>query len=449
MFRDACDLEITCASEAAARSFDNVIDGYVRDRNDTSQRLKALLNADADCVLAHVMRGCFTMGAFNAGNDEFVGKCLAQEQKLSAHANERERMHIAALEVWHGGDADRAMTIWEEIGARWPRDILAFRLHHFLGFWRGQPERMMAHVERMLPHWSRDLSGFATIQACRSFAHEESGSYVVAEHAGFTALDVDPGDIWATHAIAHTYEMQGRRGEALNLLHALEGNWDGGNNLLHHLWWHEALFRYDRGDFDAVLALYDERFRNLDSELTQQMPDLYIDVQNAVSMLYRLEKANHVVGERWEELAQKAAQRGGDCSNAFTLPHWMLALVRTARFDAAERLVAEARLFAAGAYPSVAGPIAQAAIPCCEAILADARGSARDALAVMRPALGHLHRLGGSHAQQDLLERIYADIAMRAGSEADVRLIVERVRAKRPAPLEERTAWRDILASVG
>jgi hypothetical protein len=34
-------------------------------------------------------------------------------------------------------------------------------------------------------------------------------------------------------------------------------------------------------------TLYDRRFRNLASPLTQKLPDLYIDVQNAASMLFR------------------------------------------------------------------------------------------------------------------------------------------------------------------
>ncbi|MGE3248185.1 MAG: hypothetical protein AB7J19_17840, partial [Beijerinckiaceae bacterium] len=342
MYRDALGLEMTCASQAAAEAYDHVVDGYTRNRNDTSQRLKALLAVDPECVMAHVMRGYFTMGAFNAGNAGFIQKCLADAQKFAASATAREQAHVAALEAWARGDTDRTMAIWEEIGAAWPRDLLAFRLHHFLGFWLGRPEAMMAHAERVAPNWNRLLPGVATIHACRAFAHEECGSYTIAEYAGRTAIDIDPGDIWATHAIAHTYEMQGRRDEGLVLLAALERHWDGGNNLLHHLWWHRALFHYDRGEFDAVLDLYDHKFRKLDSELTMQMPDLYIDVQNAVSMLYRLEMAEHFTGSRWDELADKAEKRGGDCSNAFTLPHWMLALVRTERFAAAERLLQEA-----------------------------------------------------------------------------------------------------------
>lgn len=445
MHRDAHNLELTCASDAAARAYDHVVEGYLLNRNDTSQRLKALLAEDPACPLAHVMRGAFTMGAFNAGNMDFIRKCLADAKNHGANANARERAHITALELWIDGNFDATMAAWENICAQWPHDILAFRLHHFLGFWLGRPAALMTNVENTLKHWGRDLPAFGTIHACRAFAHEESGSYVIAEHSGHLAVDLNPADIWATHAIAHTYEMQGRRSEGLQLLRTLQHNWDGANNLLHHLWWHQALFHYDRREFDAVLDLYDHNFRNLDSPLTQQMPDLYIDVQNSVSMLYRLERAGLDGGDRWTELADKAQARGGDGSSPFTLPHWMLALVRTERFEAADKLIEGAKAFAAQSHPSQAASLQQAAIPICEAISLDARGDTKKALDTMRPALAAMHTLGGSHAQQDLLERVFADMSMHAKSEDDHRLIIQRVRAKRPAPLDERTAWAGIM----
>jgi hypothetical protein len=46
----------------------------------------------------------------------------------------------------------------------------------------------------------------------------------------------------------------------------------------------------------------------------------------------------------------------------------------------------------------------------------------------MRPAIGGMYRLGGSHTQQDVLEQLFVDAALKAGSTADVRLCLERVR---------------------
>ena len=78
------------------------------------------------------------------------------------------------------------------------------------------------------------------------------------------------------------------------------------------------------------------------------MPDLYIDVQNAASMLFRLARHGVDVGDRWVELADKAEARIGDCLSAFTLPHWMMALAATGRQAAARGMLAAMRDFAAG-----------------------------------------------------------------------------------------------------
>jgi hypothetical protein len=145
-------------------------------------------------------------------------------------------------------------------------------------------------------------------------------------------------------------------------------------------------------------------FRNLDAPLTRAQPALYIDVQNAASMLFRLQLRGVDVGGRWNELANKAEASIGDCQSAFTLPHWIMALAATGRHVAAERILAAMRGFAAG-NGLAAELVRRYALPVSEAVLAHARGEYARAVALMRPALGGMYRLGGSHAQQDVLER--------------------------------------------
>ena len=67
-----------------------------------------------------------------------------------------------------------------------------------------------------------------------------------------------------------------------------------------------AVLRGREHEFDEVLALYDRRFRDLKSSLAQAQPDFHIDVQNAASMLFRLERHGIPVGDRWTELADAA-----------------------------------------------------------------------------------------------------------------------------------------------
>ena len=344
MHIDARGLPISTASANAAAAFDHLVAGYLTQRADTPDRLKVLLEADPDFALAHCMKGYFAMLAFKQASVPVAVEEARTAQSLAAGATPRERTHIAALAAWSDGELDRALALWESILRVHPLDVVAFRLAHFVNFWLGRPQDMVSSVERVIGAWSEDVPGYSSMLACQSFAHEEAGSYLAAEPVGRRAIELDPGDLWAAHAIAHVMESQGRRSEGIQWLTALAPHWEGSHNLQHHLWWHCALFQLEHGDTAVALDLYDTRFRNLAAPLTVASPDVYIDVQNAASMLFRLQRLGVDVGQRWNELADKAEARIGDCQSAFTLPHWLMALTATGRTAAAERMVEAMRV---------------------------------------------------------------------------------------------------------
>lgn len=418
MHTDAHGLKLTIASAAAARAWDHAMAGYVGYRADAADRIKAVLALDPGFALAHVLRGCFAMMSFSAANLGYARDCLAKAQAHAAAATTREQAHVAALARWTSGDVPGALSAWESILRDHPTDTLAFRMHHFAAFWIGDARRMADTAERIAPAWTPDLPAYASLLACRAFAREEAGDPRGAEALGRDAVARDPHDMWAAHAVAHCLEMQGRDADGIAYLRDLTPNWDGGNNLKHHLFWHQALFHLEQGDTGQVLQLYDHGFRDLASPLTQAMPDLYIDVQNAAAMLFRLKLRGVDAGGRWDELADHAIARIGDVQSAFTLPHWTLALVNTGRFEAARRQIAA---IDAAADDSHHGNILRdAALPACQAVLHHAQGAHEAALAALAPAAPHLPRLGGSHAQQALFTLLADDAARQAGRPAPV-----------------------------
>jgi hypothetical protein len=64
------------------------------------------------------------------------------------------------------------------------------------------------------------------------------------------------------------------------------------------------------------------------------------------------------------------------------------------------------------------------------------------AVALMRPVLADMHRLGGSHAQQDVLEQLFLDAAIKADSRDDIRLLLARV-ARHPVPPHGRVGYAE------
>jgi hypothetical protein len=257
-----------------------------------------------------------------------------------------------------------------------------------------------------------------------------------------------PADLWAAHGVAHVLEMTGRRSEGIAWVEELQARWDGGNNLKHHLWWHQALYHLEQGDFGKVLSLYDTGFRDLASPLTGMAPDLYIDMQNAASMLFRLGRHGVDAGGRWEELADKAEARIGDCQSPFTVAHWMMALAATGRDAAAEAMLGGMEDFARGGQPN-ALLVRDVGLPVARAVLANGHGRHGQAVALMRSVLGDMYRLGGSHAQQDVLEQVFLDSALKAGLDGDARLLLERVAGRHPVPPGRRLGYAMAAGLLG
>ena len=398
--KDTYELSI---STAAGEAYDHALRSFLGYDADTAERIQAVHPADPTFALGHCLRGYFMMLAYSqAAVPAAREACRAASQHASG-ATPREQAHVRALERWIAGDLEAALREWERILAAWPRDVLAVRLAHANYFWLGRGADMRASLERVAPHWADD-SGF---MACLAFALEETGDYAAAERMGRRAVALDPTEVWGAHAVAHVLEMQRRSDEGIAWLAALEPHWNGKGAFLHHLWWHRAMFHLARREFDAVLDLYDRRLRNLSSPLVAALPDFHVDVQNAASMLLRLELRGVAVGGRWNELADKAEARIGDCLSVWTLPHWMMALAAAERDTAARAMLVGLRQNASPSVREVAAPV-------CEAVLAHRRGGHERVTALMAPVMARLRELGGSHAQRDVLQQLFEDSRRRA-----------------------------------
>jgi tetratricopeptide (TPR) repeat protein len=440
MITDERGLALTTESAAAARHFDTVVTHYVKYKADTASWIPKMLEADPAFVLGQVLKGYLIMTAFDRRRLDAAGEALAAARRAAAKVTRRELMHIAALDAWHRGALDDALRIWGEILAAYPLDMLAARLAHFLHFWLGNSRAIRDTVEKPLQAWSDSMPGYGSMQAMLAFGLEECGEYAPAERAALKSLECDRAELWGTHARAHVMEMQGRHREGIDWLKGEEPYWAGGSNMLHHLWWHRSMFHLELGETDAVLERYDHGFRDLASPLVKAMPDLYIDVQNAASMLWRLEQAGVAVGDRWIELADKAMARMGDVQNLFTVPHFMMALAAAGRREAARRFL-EALGEAAAGSGSTASVLREVVIPLCAAVLAHREGEHAKVVALLEPIRGRIIEIGGSHAQRDMFTQLLLDSAVKAGCTELARAILDTEAKARPIPVAQRSGY--------
>lgn len=107
-------------------------------------------------------------------------------------------------------------------------------------------------IGRALPSWGSDMPGYHAILGMQAFGLEEMGEYIRAEKLGRTAVEIEPRDGWAQHAVAHVMEMQSRQKDGIAWMRADPEAWTRESFLKVHNWWHLALFHYDLGETGEV-----------------------------------------------------------------------------------------------------------------------------------------------------------------------------------------------------
>lgn len=441
---DAQGQAMAASQPASAASWDGALESYLGARRDTPERLTALLTADPACVLGHCLDGYLQL---LASRGPAVARARAALEHAEAAARSlavsaREGAHLEALRAWAAGDMRGAARAWDAALALAPRDLLALRVSQFVLSYLGETERMLETVARVLPAWEAGVPGYGYVLGCHAYALEELGDYARAETQGRRAVELNPSDIWAAHAVTHVTEMVGRPEEGVTWITNVSGYWSACNNFTFHLRWHEALFHLDLDNYARVLELYDREVRPTST-------DEYLDVANAASLLWRLEQAGVDVGARWQELADRARARVNDRALVFADLHDFLALAAVGDAETIAAWFAASERFATSAPGTQAVVMREVGLPLARALAAHRRGSYGEVVDLMMPVRGDVRRIGGSHAQRDLFEQVLIDAAMRARRfTTATELLAERT-TRRPRNVWGWKAYATALDALG
>ncbi len=437
---------LTTGSAEAAAHLQRAVHSFNHWDADLMAHLDAALAADGDCVMAHALKGLAMAGGRNRRFRPMIEESLARARAGMADASPRERGYVTALGHMAADRLTDAAATYEAILLDHPTDILAHRLVQQELFWIGEAGWMRDVAERAAPAWSETMPDYSLFLSVRAFGNEEALNYADAERFGRGGVEIDPTDAWGAHAVAHVLIMRGRIDDGIRWLEGLSGNWAGKNQIVHHLWWHLALFLLERGDHDRVLALYDSDIRNPDSPLVQAVPDAYIDIQNAAAMLLRLELRGVDVGDRWRALDSVAEARIGDPASPFTNAHAAMILAANGRFDKANDLVASMRDAAATDPGPLGIALRAAAIPASAPAIAHRRDDHDAVLAALLPARRQLWHMGGSHAQRDIFVQLLVDSARRLGRADLLSILLPEITDVGFADVPGRTLYRDAAA---
>jgi hypothetical protein len=282
------------------------------------------------------------------------------------------------------------------------------------------------------------MPGYHAVLGMHAFGLEECGDYGRAEAAGRRAVELEPRDGWAQHAVAHVMEMQGRRRDGISWMRGNEAGWSTDSFFAVHNWWHLAVLHLGLDEIDEALALYDGPIAGPASPLALRMID-------QSSLLWRLELAGVDVGNRWQVLADRWAPHAAAGNYAFNDWHAMMAFLGAGRHElVAELLQTQAR--ALDAEGDNADFLREVGAAATQAILAFGAKDMAGAARLLRDIRSRAHRFGGSHAQRDLIDLTLIAAAHRGGDHRLAQaLCAERVAAiNGPLP-----AWLAGMADGG
>jgi tetratricopeptide (TPR) repeat protein len=373
----------------------------------------------------------------------------AWEAMAATPMGPREQAHHDAIGTWVKGDWHGASRILDDLLERWPADLLALMYGHLLDFFVGDAANLRDRPGRSLTAFDPAHPHAAFVRGMQAFGLEESGHYEAAEDAGLAALAVNPDDVWAIHAVTHTYEMRGRVDNGVSFLTEREADWGAGNLFAVHNWWHLALYKLELGDPAAALAIYDREVYN---DASAGVP---LQLLDAAAMLWRLHLDGADTGARFAALADAwTAVDDPRRWYVFNDVHATMAHVGAGDIAAAEQLVARMAAYVragrngTGAGSNVAMTV-EVGLPICRAVVAFGQERWSRVVEELAPIRRRLHIFGGSHAQRDAWQRTLLEAALRDGQLDLARALIAERLAVRPTSAYAGTQAERLVSLAG
>lgn len=350
---------ITGATPRALQAYESALAAFQAWRRGADELLSVALRETPNFVMAHALQAYLLLGSRDARRVRGARPVLEQAAKLPA--NEREQLHLAAIAAVLADDYEAAEARLGEALRQQPHDVLALQMAHAFDYITGQASRSLERTATMLPAWSKELPGYHAVLAMYAFSLVECGEYECAKQAASAALAQNANDARAHHVMAHVFEMTQDADAGVRWMNEHAVNWSTGTVVATHCWWHLALFHLGRHQIDTTLKVYDLQIR-----------------------------ATH----------SREVADDGFCS--FSDLHAMLAFVGAGDWTRALHL--ERALTRAQAKPTRHGhSTRQLGLPACRALVAFAQGDDALAIRLLADLPPAAHRLGGSHAQRDII----------------------------------------------
>lgn len=390
------------ANAQAQALFDEGCEAFATYCGDPIALFDAAIEASPSCVMAHLARAwCLTLATEPAAA-QMAREGLAGIAGIAAR-DERARGHYAALGAALSGEWATAARTLERHSLDHPRDLIALQAGHLLDFLQADARTLRFRIARALPHWE-GVPGQSLLLGMLAFGLEEAGAYPQAEEAGRAAIDANPRDCWAHHAVAHVMEMQGRASDGVQWIESRAEHWAGEDNFLKtHNHWHLALCHIELGEPERALALYDARIAG---GVTAA------DLVDQSALLWRLHLSGMDVADRFAQVAGLWEAHADGALYPFNDVHAVMAWLGAGQMEKVSDL--RDRMFAATG-SQTARWIHETGLPLIDGLTAFHQQRWDEAVDQLWPARHIVNRFGGSHAQRDVFDLTLIEASLRGG----------------------------------
>jgi hypothetical protein len=429
--KDRFDLPVTCADAATVDDYVAAVDLLLSAWPGTEARLDRALTADPDFALAHIARARLLQ--LQAHMPE-AKAAAARAQSFADRVTPRERGHIEAITLSINGAAGDALATVRAHAAEYPRDALplslALGVFGLLGFSgrRDHHEAQLALLEELAPRWGEDwwLLGYL------GWAYIETGEVAKGTELVERSLAGNLHNAHAAHQRVHGFFESGDANGGAGFIENWLPDYDRTGHLHCHLSWHLALFELARGNAERARSIY---LDNIRPSVAQAAPMLVLADSSSFLWRWRFYDLGPSLDQEWAEVAAHARRHFAYASLAFADLHAALAEAGTSDEDGLRSRISGLQSLARdGRLPP--GDVAPAL---CAGIAALGRGENAEAAEILELALADLSRIGGSHAQREIVEDSLIIAYLRSGQSAKAAPLLHTRLGRRPSARDE--AW--------
>jgi hypothetical protein len=423
---DRGGLPLSTSSDAAAALYRDGVDLSLSGWPGAAEAFDQALTLDPDFALARAARARTLLIAADYGRAR--AEIGVAEAAAATNGTERERSHVEAMARSIRGNPIAALEQVLAHVERWPRDAFilslplgAFGLFAFSGM-TGHAQAGLDLCRRMAPQQDEDW-WFLTYLG---WAHTEALDVARGRAITERGLALKPESAHGLHAMAHALFEDGSSDEADALISGWLPGYDRAGILHGHITWHLALTALEAGDADRALKLY---LDGVQPSVSQALP--INTVTDGAALLWRLEAYGHAAPKPlWDEIAAFGLEAFPNPGLAFVEAH--MALIAAATGDGAmmdSRLAKLAGRMADGTYP--AGPALRAIR---DGVAAFAQGDYGACVRRLGPMTDEVERIGGSHAQREVVEDTLVLAYLKSGETTAARSLLDvRLQRRRSA----------------